>query len=762
MSRNKCILIVKTNYVFMPLGIGYVLAILKKNGIEFEFWDMKRPTHPEDYYYQNIQAGKYSVIATGGFVFNFNEFVSLTKKCRSLNSDVPIVLGGNITRNMKPDKIFKYIDVDYIYYGEAEASFVELADCLMKNSDPSQIDGVAYKISTNEIHRTGQKRINLATHNVRPAYEYLDVPYYIEQNIHPRFINLGRGMPMLTGRGCTGGCSFCSPTVGKFIAPSVNNTMNEIEFLNTNYEFEIFHFITEIFFEFPHEVEEFCREYKKLKIQKPWWCCVSPHMSPEVYPFMKEANCVGFNMGLESGSDRILSKTKIGCTTEGFSRNHRIAVENGLFVEASFMVGNENETAEDMRKTFDFLIENKMQQENWGITTPYPGTAIYAKAYKKGRIKDEFAYLQNVLSSRYWKIYNIAEFDFMNISAIEDNDTLYETVISESRRYFSYLRSEFNVKHQVITNENGDNLLIEPADLVASEIIKFSGQCSTCGTFLEHEQTYHLSNGLIEIVKICTKCLTRNFFDFTNIQYFRDHLSSIKKKLSNLNSDEKVIVVGRGKIAEEIIFYDFLGIQLDQIACIVDLISAEEETNGAHETPDVLDEENLSFFAKKRVRRDKIKNFDARYYILTEVVAPWQVPELFELRDLEKLLWMDPNVQELDVQEEFIKYKGPRASHAKYSKISKNDDLSVSSLTDAGFNLNRLITSDIKYLVGNIYSEPSLQDIQLSGKNIDGPSVPIVLAEYPFASCFEDLVVYYTVSEGLSSTKIRRFCPIQS
>ena len=184
------ILIVKTNYVFMPLGIGYVLSILKNRKIEFEFWDMLRPEHEPEYYHKRIKEGKYSLIATGGFVFNFNEFISLTSTCRALNSDVPIILGGNITRNMKPDKIFKYIDVDYIYYGEAEASFVELVDCLISKSEVSEISGVAYIGADGEIKRTGQKRINLAVENVRPAYEYIDVPYYIDHNIHPRFISL--------------------------------------------------------------------------------------------------------------------------------------------------------------------------------------------------------------------------------------------------------------------------------------------------------------------------------------------------------------------------------------------------------------------------------------------------------------------------------------------------------------------------------------------------------------------------------------------
>ena len=79
-------------------------------------------------------------------------------------------------------------------------------------------------------------------------------------------------------------------------------------------------------------------------------------MTPDVYPAMRDAGCVGFNMGLESGSDRILAKTKIGCTVKNFEKLYKEAKKNRLFVDVSYMVANENETVEDMRATFNLGI----------------------------------------------------------------------------------------------------------------------------------------------------------------------------------------------------------------------------------------------------------------------------------------------------------------------------------------------------------------------------------------------------------------------
>ena len=96
-KKNQSVLIIKTTYDFMPLGIGYLLSMLEKNNIDFDFWDMLRPHKSEDYYFNNIRKNKYCIIGTGGFVFNINDFINISNKCKKINPKIPIILGGNIT-----------------------------------------------------------------------------------------------------------------------------------------------------------------------------------------------------------------------------------------------------------------------------------------------------------------------------------------------------------------------------------------------------------------------------------------------------------------------------------------------------------------------------------------------------------------------------------------------------------------------------------------------------------------------------------------
>ncbi len=604
---SQKVLIIKTRFDFMPLGIGYVLSSLEKNNIPFDFWDMLRPSKPESEYLENIKSGNYFLIGTGGFVFNIHDFIEITEKCKSANINVPIILGGNITRNLSVEKLLEYLNVDYVYIGESEASFVDFVKALYTNKkDFSGISGIGYfDKEKNEIIKSGQVRVDLAANHLMPAYHLLDVEHYISTNKHIRFHKLGKVMAMLTGRGCTGGCSFCSPTVGKFVAPEITNTISEIKYLYDRYKFDALNFITEIFFQHPHEVLQFCAAYKELNINKPWFCCVSPHMSPEVYPAMKDAGCVGFNMGLESGSDRILAKTKIGCTVANFEKNYHEARKNGLFVDVSYMVLNENETEEDVRATFDTLIRNRMQQESFGLVSAYPGTSIYAKAFKKGRIKNELAYIKSVMSGRYWKTYNIAEFEYLNISAIPD-DQIYNVVMREVRRYYSFLRVEFQAKEQSfkkIKNDLGLNISGH-----------YIGKCCECNSPIEKIFDLALVDGIFEHTQICGVCFSRNFFDFTNIDEYRNHFNDLKKKIS---AAKRIIIIGRGKIAEDTLFYDCLKLDASKILCVIDERSLEEEMRGIEEHSD---SQKKYFYNLPRLRKENIKEIDYDLALIADLL----------------------------------------------------------------------------------------------------------------------------------------------
>jgi radical SAM superfamily enzyme YgiQ (UPF0313 family) len=86
--------------------------------------------------------------------------------------------------------------------------------------------------------------------------------------------------------------------------------------------------------------------------------------------------------GLESGSDRILSELKGSrATVQKNQAALDVAQEAGLVSAGHFIVGVPNETAQDLRQTYQFIMRNlgegKLPSPTTTMLTPFPGTKYW-------------------------------------------------------------------------------------------------------------------------------------------------------------------------------------------------------------------------------------------------------------------------------------------------------------------------------------------------------------------------------------------------
>ena len=316
----KKVLLIKPPFQFIPIGMGYVLSCLERAGIPVDFLDMHRPAMPVEHYMDKVAAGEYLAVATGGFVYGINWFREIMAKLKTLSPSTPVILGGNITKNARMDILLDKLPLDFAVVGEAESGFPQLLQALDAGASFESIPGVAFKAADGSVVKNPYRRVELDKEDYIPVYDPIDLQYYIDIYRHHVTPGLGRMMPVLTGRGCKGGCSFCSPTVGRFMPRRIEPILEEIEHWNRRYDWDWLVFATEIFFASDEDILEFCREYKKMGLRKPWGCCYRMDQSVELLPVMKEAGCAMITVGLESGSEEILPQLKRGCSLDQFKR----------------------------------------------------------------------------------------------------------------------------------------------------------------------------------------------------------------------------------------------------------------------------------------------------------------------------------------------------------------------------------------------------------------------------------------------------------
>jgi anaerobic magnesium-protoporphyrin IX monomethyl ester cyclase len=543
---KKKLLLIKPDYKYFPIGLAHVVRSLEQNGIEYDFIDT--------YYEKNsdieslIKTGSYGAVASGGLIGDFTFYSKLFSRIKEFDPSIPCILGGNVTTDVRPEHIFDTMPVDFLVKGEGEITFPELLFALDQDKEVSEVDGILYKnngVTINEIIKTKRRHfLDIQTTNWMPTWDFINPDRY-------GYVIL----PILTGRGCVGRCTFCSPTNGRFRARRLDYIFEEIEFLYSNYDFNHLVFMNEVFFPDEETIYKFCEEYKKIKPIRPWHCLLRVDVDPDILMVMKDAGCQLINVGIESGSNQVLKKIQKGFTVDDTRRFVEGAKKANIMLEGSFMMANYDENADDIKKTVDFMLETKVKGP-MALTINYNGTLNYRRALKSGLITDEIEYirsLEKVYGKSYYEVITgcmNGDLSYLNLSALPDQE-LYHTVSHEMRRYHT---NGFNIR----------NVRFEPG--VKKGEFKLTGNCPFCETELRTIDHMNLWNPFALLLN-CTQCGAYPlFYDIRTTERYQIHY---KKIIEKIQIAKRPVLIGYKTDIWFLLSFDLFNINYDSILGIV-------------------------------------------------------------------------------------------------------------------------------------------------------------------------------------------------
>jgi radical SAM superfamily enzyme YgiQ (UPF0313 family) len=201
--------------------------------------------------------------------------------------------------------------------------------------------------------------------------------------------------PIFCSRGCPYDCEFCSVTdlYGKKIRHRrVTDIVKEIAtrdskrflFLDDNIMGDV-RFATELFTALSH-----------LEIRWVGQSSISLSKNRSLLKLAQRSGCVGLFIGLESvspGSLKKLRKTPDSAADYGQAIN--VIRGEGILMHASLVFGFDGDDNSVFEKTLEFLEKNKVPTATFNILTPYPGTALFDRFKREGR-----------LLSQNWQDYN--------------------------------------------------------------------------------------------------------------------------------------------------------------------------------------------------------------------------------------------------------------------------------------------------------------------------------------------------------------------
>ena len=283
---------------------------------------------------------------------------------------VKVVMGG-IHPTVLPEEALKHADA--VVVGEAEGVWPQLVS-----------DAAAGQMQ--RIYRAG-KMTDLKG-LPKPARELCPEAKYKSYNPIP--IPIG----VETSRGCPHDWEFCciGSTLGKqYRVRSVQEVIAEIESIDSPHLF----FVDDALGLNRKVAKELFTEMIPLKRRWLAQGTVSLAEDRELLSLMKRSGCLGLLIGFESiqktTQDEVM---KIRNLKIDFYEAMRRFHGEGFGILGSFVFGFDFENKNVFEQTYDFIMKSYMDVVQLRILTPYPGTRLYQRLLKDGRLFEHDWWLQ--------------------------------------------------------------------------------------------------------------------------------------------------------------------------------------------------------------------------------------------------------------------------------------------------------------------------------------------------------------------------------
>jgi len=200
---------------------------------------------------------------------------------------------------------------------------------------------------------------------------------------------------VLTSRGCPYPCMFCCAHAAwgtkKPRLRSVENVIEELKILHRHYQQKFFIFWDDLFTYDRKRAIHLCRRIIEENLKISWLCLVRINtLDAELLEIMKEAGCIEIQIGIESGSNRILKLIKKSLTIEMIKSAVPLIKNSGIKWRIFLMIGFPTETEKEIAETIGLVDELNPDFVDLGIFAPYPGTPIHEELKAQGLLGDSF------------------------------------------------------------------------------------------------------------------------------------------------------------------------------------------------------------------------------------------------------------------------------------------------------------------------------------------------------------------------------------
>jgi radical SAM superfamily enzyme YgiQ (UPF0313 family) len=253
-----------------------------------------------------------------------------------------------------PSDAFKDLpDIDYICRSSGELTLLKVAQAIKNRTPFLNLAGVSYKDTQGIVCDTPE------------IEDVTELDYYPSPYLNDIFdYSCMNEAIMLTSRGCPYHCIYCYTPHAfkhKITFHSIDRVMEEIKRVIEKGVKRLWFADPNISCKPNRLIEIFDRILTQGIEVKMWVQTRVDLVTPELMKMMKRAGVGVIAFGLESASDRVLTKLGKKINTEQVAEAIRMTQDQGIEVELFTLFGLPHETFEDAVKTLEFVKKNNVK-----------------------------------------------------------------------------------------------------------------------------------------------------------------------------------------------------------------------------------------------------------------------------------------------------------------------------------------------------------------------------------------------------------------
>lgn len=381
-----------SDHIQPPLGLAYLAAVSRPRHSIAILDCIKERLRVEDLR-NHLTLCRYDVIGIQCYTMDLPVVKELLTWIKTQVPPTITIIGGP---HPSSDPVGAMTDfaglADYAFQGEAEIGFPLLLDSLEQGGHEfSTIPGLVWRVNKAVMLNPPVFHEPLDDFGM-PAWDLLHPETYPPAQ-HGAFYQQFPIAPITTSRGCPFNCIFCAGrniSGRKHRRRSVESVLAEIRYLYEHHGIREFHFIDDNFSFHRGHAKKLLRELLKANLDISW---ATPNgvrmetLDDELLTLMKATGLYLVSLGIESGSNRVLTKIRKHFNLDTIYTKVEMIARHQIPIAGFFVIGFPSETPSEIEQTIRLAVRLPLIRANFFTFLPFPGTEAYAQLLESGELK---------------------------------------------------------------------------------------------------------------------------------------------------------------------------------------------------------------------------------------------------------------------------------------------------------------------------------------------------------------------------------------